>query len=325
MCDLMWSDPDDDIQGCACRALDPSTSAWPSRWWLVAGGWLARCSPRDTMDRASPRAGGISARGAGYVFGPDIADQFLYANNLELIARSHQVRTTLTTHTTRILPPTSSPTTLSNPMSICVGALAGCVRGTFARGLRGGGTLSRCVQSQAAQWRRFGHAVRTAGRSLHRSAPSTALLYFLHMTPTAPLCVRVRGRGRGQRARDDSSGSSPWRATSTFSASSSSPSGRRPTTATVAATWPPSSPSTSSRSSTSPSSSRGTAVGGNLTASPTNIMCSPSLPPHPCWQAQPSAQDARLRVAHARLLPLSARRRGAPRRAAVQGGARLRA
>ena len=43
MCDLMWSDPDDDIQG-----------------------W------------------GISARGAGYVFGPDIADQFLYANQLEV-------------------------------------------------------------------------------------------------------------------------------------------------------------------------------------------------------------------------------------------------
>ena len=50
MCDLMWSDPDDDLQG-----------------------W------------------NISARGAGYVFGPDIADQFLYSNNLELIARSHQL------------------------------------------------------------------------------------------------------------------------------------------------------------------------------------------------------------------------------------------
>jgi serine/threonine-protein phosphatase 4 catalytic subunit len=50
MCDLMWSDPDDDIQG-----------------------W------------------GISARGAGYVFGPDIADQFLFQNKLDLIARSHQL------------------------------------------------------------------------------------------------------------------------------------------------------------------------------------------------------------------------------------------
>ena len=28
---------------------------------------------------------------SGYVFGPDIADQFLYANQLELIARSHQL------------------------------------------------------------------------------------------------------------------------------------------------------------------------------------------------------------------------------------------
>jgi len=50
MCDLMWSDPDEDIQG-----------------------W------------------GISARGAGYVFGPDIVDQFLHSNNLLLIARSHQL------------------------------------------------------------------------------------------------------------------------------------------------------------------------------------------------------------------------------------------
>ena len=31
------------------------------------------------------------APAAGYVFGPDIADQFLYANQLELIARSHQL------------------------------------------------------------------------------------------------------------------------------------------------------------------------------------------------------------------------------------------
>uniref|UniRef100_A0A7S2CQX7 protein-serine/threonine phosphatase n=1 Tax=Haptolina brevifila TaxID=156173 RepID=A0A7S2CQX7_9EUKA len=50
MCDLMWSDPDEELQG-----------------WNVSG------------------------RGAGYVFGPDIADQFLYANSLELIARSHQL------------------------------------------------------------------------------------------------------------------------------------------------------------------------------------------------------------------------------------------
>jgi serine/threonine-protein phosphatase 4 catalytic subunit len=50
MTDLLWSDPDDDIQG-----------------WSV------------------------SARGAGYVFGPDIADNFLYTNQLDLIARSHML------------------------------------------------------------------------------------------------------------------------------------------------------------------------------------------------------------------------------------------
>ena len=51
--------------------------------------------PRHSAASAGPRrptlAGDISARGAGYVFGPDIADQFLYANHLELIARSHQL------------------------------------------------------------------------------------------------------------------------------------------------------------------------------------------------------------------------------------------
>ena len=45
-------------------------------------------TPRPAL---ATRSWGISARGAGYVFGPDIADQFLYANQLELIARSHQL------------------------------------------------------------------------------------------------------------------------------------------------------------------------------------------------------------------------------------------
>lgn len=39
----------------------------------------------------SPHSPSASPRLAGYVFGPDIADQFLYANQLELIARSHQL------------------------------------------------------------------------------------------------------------------------------------------------------------------------------------------------------------------------------------------
>ena len=34
---------------------------------------------------------GISPRGAGYTFGQDIAEQFLHANNLKLIARAHQL------------------------------------------------------------------------------------------------------------------------------------------------------------------------------------------------------------------------------------------
>nr|ABK93504.1 unknown [Populus trichocarpa] len=34
---------------------------------------------------------GISPRGAGYTFGQDISEQFNHTNNLELIARAHQL------------------------------------------------------------------------------------------------------------------------------------------------------------------------------------------------------------------------------------------
>ncbi|RKO87863.1 Serine/threonine-protein phosphatase 4 catalytic subunit (PP-X), partial [Blyttiomyces helicus] len=51
MCDLLWSDPDADVEG----------------------GW------------------GLSPRGAGYLFGADVVSQFIHTNNLELIARAHQL------------------------------------------------------------------------------------------------------------------------------------------------------------------------------------------------------------------------------------------
>eukprot|EP01016_Furgasonia_blochmanni_P021851 TRINITY_DN2398_c0_g1_i3.p1 TRINITY_DN2398_c0_g1~~TRINITY_DN2398_c0_g1_i3.p1 ORF type:complete len:282 (+),score=47.56 TRINITY_DN2398_c0_g1_i3:391-1236(+) len=50
MCDLLWSDPDDNKPG-----------------------W------------------GVSPRGAGYTFGPDITEQFLHNNKLKMIARAHQL------------------------------------------------------------------------------------------------------------------------------------------------------------------------------------------------------------------------------------------
>ena len=50
MCDLMWSDPDQDIEG-----------------------W------------------GLSSRGAGYLFGGDVVQKFNEINNLDLIARAHQL------------------------------------------------------------------------------------------------------------------------------------------------------------------------------------------------------------------------------------------
>jgi serine/threonine-protein phosphatase 4 catalytic subunit len=50
MCDLLWSDPEDGLEG-----------------------W------------------GLSPRGAGYLFGADVAAQFCAANGLELVARAHQL------------------------------------------------------------------------------------------------------------------------------------------------------------------------------------------------------------------------------------------
>ena len=50
MCDLLWSDPDQDLKGF-----------------------------------------GISPRGTGYLFGGDVVDTFNYLNNVELIARAHQL------------------------------------------------------------------------------------------------------------------------------------------------------------------------------------------------------------------------------------------
>lgn len=50
MCDLLWSDPDEEIQG-----------------------W------------------GMSPRGAGFLFGRDVVEQFNHANDIELVARAHQL------------------------------------------------------------------------------------------------------------------------------------------------------------------------------------------------------------------------------------------
>eukprot|EP01016_Furgasonia_blochmanni_P035949 TRINITY_DN4043_c0_g1_i2.p2 TRINITY_DN4043_c0_g1~~TRINITY_DN4043_c0_g1_i2.p2 ORF type:complete len:109 (+),score=3.66 TRINITY_DN4043_c0_g1_i2:54-380(+) len=34
---------------------------------------------------------GVSPRGAGYIFGPDITEQFLHNNKLKMISRAHQL------------------------------------------------------------------------------------------------------------------------------------------------------------------------------------------------------------------------------------------
>ena len=70
MCDLLWSDPDDNVKG------------------------------------FSP-----SPRSAGYVFGPDVTDEFLHKNNLSKIARAHQLTRTgyIHAHKTKVVTIFSAP------------------------------------------------------------------------------------------------------------------------------------------------------------------------------------------------------------------------
>ena len=58
MCDLMWSDPD----GIFIFLNDAEIEGW-----------------------------NLSPRGAGYLFGGDVVDEFNRKNNIELICRAHQL------------------------------------------------------------------------------------------------------------------------------------------------------------------------------------------------------------------------------------------
>lgn len=70
MCDLLWSDPDGEL----CFRAIPTL----------------RCCL--TADRVTDITGwGMSPRGAGFLFGHDVVDQFNHNNDIELIARAHQL------------------------------------------------------------------------------------------------------------------------------------------------------------------------------------------------------------------------------------------
>jgi serine/threonine-protein phosphatase 2A catalytic subunit len=43
---------------------------------------------------------GVSPRGAGYVFGPDISSRFLHTNNLQMVCRAHQLVMNVNKHIT---------------------------------------------------------------------------------------------------------------------------------------------------------------------------------------------------------------------------------
>lgn len=62
-----------------CGSLPPATQPRP-----------AAAYPRPPM-RTDIEGWGLSPRGAGYLFGADVVKQFVHANNLDLIARAHQL------------------------------------------------------------------------------------------------------------------------------------------------------------------------------------------------------------------------------------------
>lgn len=68
MCDLLWSDPDGEHES---GITDEGLSL--------------------TLIIAEIKGWGVSPRGAGYLFGEDVAKQFAHQNDIDLIARAHQL------------------------------------------------------------------------------------------------------------------------------------------------------------------------------------------------------------------------------------------
>lgn len=68
MCDLLWSDPDGKLIFFPCLSL-----LMLMRLFQDIQGW------------------GLSPRGAGFLFGADITKAFAHNNNIDLIARAHQL------------------------------------------------------------------------------------------------------------------------------------------------------------------------------------------------------------------------------------------
>ena len=68
MCDLLWSDPDGECKASLSAGANPILTPLKD-----ITGW------------------GMSPRGAGFLFGHDVVAQFNHNNDIELIARAHQL------------------------------------------------------------------------------------------------------------------------------------------------------------------------------------------------------------------------------------------
>lgn len=71
MCDLLWSDPDGK--------------------WSRPSYYREPFSLTDTAYSLDISGWGLSPRGAGFLFGGDVVKQFSHQNNIDLIARAHQL------------------------------------------------------------------------------------------------------------------------------------------------------------------------------------------------------------------------------------------
>lgn len=93
LCDLLWADPDKDVQA----SIGQAERSWLSNLCLCTAcmfqGLLMACSACTAylVTSRTLQGWGENDRGVSYTFGPDSVTEFLQKHDLDLICRAHQV------------------------------------------------------------------------------------------------------------------------------------------------------------------------------------------------------------------------------------------
>ena len=98
LCDLLWSDPDKDVQGWGenDRGAPPACAARLRRGAACVGGPVPRalappsCPTGVVSSHVSPEP--RPSPGVSYTFGADVVAKFLDKHDLDLVCRAHQAR-----------------------------------------------------------------------------------------------------------------------------------------------------------------------------------------------------------------------------------------